>query len=82
MLFVFVTCMWTSASGIIRLALNLRSYDYVSQEIRAAEDPEFKTLSTKNNFLNKGIQAWMASQDQPQKNFIFLEEGLPRDNAF
>ena len=29
-------------AGIIGLALNLRAYDFVSQEIRAAEDPEFE----------------------------------------
>ena len=31
--------MWTSSIGIVGLALNLRAYDFVSQEIRAAEDP-------------------------------------------
>jgi photosystem II P680 reaction center D2 protein len=39
MLFVPVAGMWTSAIGIVGLALNLRSYDFVSQELRAAEDP-------------------------------------------
>ena len=39
--------MWTSSIGIVGLALNLRAYDFVSQEIRAAEDPEFE------NFLYK-----------------------------
>lgn len=39
-LFVPVTGLWMSAFGIIGLALNLRAYDFVSQEIRAAEDPE------------------------------------------
>jgi photosystem II P680 reaction center D2 protein len=29
-----------SALGVVGLALNLRAYDFVSQEIRAAEDPE------------------------------------------
>ncbi|KAI5334280.1 hypothetical protein L3X38_024413 [Prunus dulcis] len=33
-----------SALGVVGLALNLRAYDFVSQEIRAAEDPEFETF--------------------------------------
>jgi len=69
------------AIGIVGLALNLRSYDFVSQELRAAEDPEFETFYTKNNLLNEGIRAWMAAQDQPHENFIFPEEVLPRGNA-
>jgi photosystem II P680 reaction center D2 protein len=81
MLFVPVAGMWTSSLGIIGLALNLRSYDFVSQEIRAAEDPEFETFYTKNNLLNEGIRAWMAAQDQPHENFVFPEEVLPRGNA-
>jgi photosystem II P680 reaction center D2 protein len=81
MLFVPVAGMWTSAIGIVGLALNLRSYDFVSQELRAAEDPEFETFYTKNNLLNEGIRAWMAAQDQPHENFIFPEEVLPRGNA-
>ena len=48
MLFVPVMGLWTSSIGIIGLALNLRAYDFVSQEIRAAEDPEFETFYTKN----------------------------------
>ena len=48
MLFVPVMGLWTSRIGIIGLALNLRAYDFVSQEIRAAEDPEFETFYTKN----------------------------------
>jgi len=31
-----------SAIGVVGLALNLRAYDFVSQELRAAEDPEFE----------------------------------------
>ena len=81
MLFVPVAGMWTSAIGIVGLALNLRAYDFVSQELRAAEDPEFETFYTKNNLLNEGIRAWMAAQDQPHENFIFPEEVLPRGNA-
>lgn len=37
-----VTGLWMSAIGVVGLALNLRAYDFVSQEIRAAEDPEFE----------------------------------------
>ncbi|XP_038889216.1 photosystem II D2 protein-like [Benincasa hispida] len=47
MLFVPVTGLWMSALGVVGLALNLRAYDFISQEIRAAEDPEFETFYTK-----------------------------------
>ena len=69
--------LWTSSIGIIGLALNLRAYDFVSQEIRAAEDPEFETFYTKNILLNEGLRAWMAPADQPHENFVFPEEVLP-----
>ncbi|XP_069142922.1 photosystem II D2 protein-like [Solanum lycopersicum] len=46
MLFVPVTGLWMSPLGVVGLALNLRVYDFVSQEIRAAEDPEFETFYT------------------------------------
>lgn len=81
MLFVPVTGLWMSAIGVVGLALNLRAYDFVSQEIRAAEDPESETFYTKNILLNEGIRAWMAAQDQPHENLIFPEEVLPRGNA-
>jgi hypothetical protein len=42
-----------------------------SQELRAAEDPEFETFYTKNILLNEGIRMWMAAQDQPHENYIF-----------
>jgi photosystem II P680 reaction center D2 protein len=80
-LFVPVTGLWTRAIGVVGLALNLRAYDFVSQELRAAEDPEFETFYTKNILLNEGIRAWMAAQDQPHENFVFPEEVLPRGNA-
>ena len=80
MLFVPVMGLWTSSIGIIGLALNLRAYDFVSQEIRAAEDPEFETFYTKNILLNEGLRAWLAPVDQPHENFIFPEEVLPRGN--
>ena len=44
LLFVPVTGLWMSALGVVGLALNLRAYGFVSQEIRAAEDPEFQTF--------------------------------------
>ncbi|MCD9641062.1 hypothetical protein HAX54_026884 [Datura stramonium] len=65
MLFVPLTGLWMSALGVVGLALNLRAYDFVSQEISAAEDPEFETFYTKNILLNESIRAWMAAQDQP-----------------
>ncbi|KAK1422172.1 hypothetical protein QVD17_25109 [Tagetes erecta] len=52
MLFVPVTGLWISALGVVSLALNLRAYDLVSQEIRATEDLEFETFYTKNILLN------------------------------
>ncbi|GJU11371.1 photosystem II D2 protein [Tanacetum coccineum] len=81
MLFVPVTGLWMSALGVVSLALNLRAYDFVSQEIRAAEDLEFETFYTKNILLHEGIRAWMAAQDQPHENLIFPEEVLPCGNA-
>lgn len=38
MLFVPVAGLWASSIGVVGLALNLRAYDFVSQELRAAED--------------------------------------------
>ncbi|KAF3624375.1 hypothetical protein FXO38_30306 [Capsicum annuum] len=63
-----------SALGVVSLALNLRVYDFVSQEIRTSEDPEFETFYTKNILLNEGIRSWMVDQDQPHENLIFPEE--------
>nr|YP_009589668.1 photosystem II protein D2 [Selaginella remotifolia]QBL76251.1 photosystem II protein D2 [Selaginella remotifolia] len=81
MLFVPVTGPWMSAIGVVGLASNLRAYDFVSQEIRAAEDPEFETFYTKNILPNEGIRARMAAQDQPHENLVFPEEVPPRGNA-
>ncbi|XVF63506.1 hypothetical protein PTKIN_Ptkin09bG0092000 [Pterospermum kingtungense] len=80
-IFEDVTGLWMTALRVVGLALNLRAYDFVSQEIRAAEDPEFETFYTKTILLNKGIRAWMTTQDQPYENLIFPEEVLPRRNA-
>jgi photosystem II P680 reaction center D2 protein len=81
MLFVPVMGLWTSSIGIIGLALNLRAYDFVSQEIRAAEDPSYETFYTKNILLNNGLREWMMTIDQPHENFPVIEEILPRGNA-
>ncbi|KAI5649419.1 hypothetical protein M9H77_35424 [Catharanthus roseus] len=78
---IVVTSLWMSAFGVVGLSLNLRAYDFVSQEIRVAEDPEFETFYTKNILLNEGIRTWMAAQDQPHESLIFPEEVLPRGNA-
>lgn len=56
MLVVPVAGLWASAIGVVGLALNLRAYDFVSQEVRAAEDPEFETFYTKNILLNEGMR--------------------------
>ena len=81
MLFVPVTGLWMSAIGMVGLSFNLRAYDFVSQEIRAAQDPEYETFYTKNVLLNEGVRAWMAEVDQPAKKFVFPEEVLPRGFA-
>lgn len=73
--------MITSSIGIIGLAFNLRAYDFLSQELKAAEDPEFETFYTKNILLNEGIRLWMAVQDQPHENYQLPEEVLPRGNS-
>ncbi|MGF1677367.1 MAG: photosystem II D2 protein (photosystem q(a) protein) [Rivularia sp. (in: cyanobacteria)] len=81
MLFVPVAGLWMSAIGMAGLAFNLRAYDFVSQELRAAEDPEFETFYTKNILLNEGARTWMAQEDQPHQHFQFPPEVLPRGNA-
>ena len=81
MLFVPVTGLWMASIGMIGLALNLRSYEFVSQEIRAAEDASWENFVTKNSLLSDGIRAWMFSIDQPQMNLDLPEEVFPRGNA-
>ncbi|GJR29183.1 putative photosynthetic reaction centre, L/M, photosystem antenna protein-like protein [Tanacetum coccineum] len=56
-----------SALGVVSLALNLRAYDFVSQEIRVAKDPEFKTFYTKNILLNEAL----AGRDQETTGFAW-----------
>ena len=67
--------------GILGLVFNLRAYDFVSQELKAAEDPEFETFYTKNILLNYEIRLWMAVQDQSNEIFQFLEEVLPKGSS-
>ena len=81
MLAVPLAGMLTSALGIVALAFNMRSYDFVSQELKASEDPEFETFYTKNVLLNDGIRIWMAVQDQSHENYQFPEEVFPRGNS-
>jgi photosystem II P680 reaction center D2 protein len=81
MLFVPVAGLWASSIGVIGLALNLRAYDFVSQELRAAEDAEFESFYTKNILLNEGVRGWLAPADQPHERLVFPEEVLPRGNA-
>ena len=72
---------WTSSIGIIGLAFNLRAYDFISQELKAGEDPEFETFYTKNILLNEGIRVWTKSVLGLLRNFKFPEELLPRGNS-
>jgi photosystem II P680 reaction center D2 protein len=60
MLFVPVAGLWASSIRVVGLALNLRAYDFVSQELRAAEDAEFESFYTKNILLNEGVRGWLA----------------------
>ena len=69
MLFVPLSGLWVSSLGILGLAFNLRAYDFVSQELKATEDPGFETFYTKNILLNERIPPWMAIQYQPHENF-------------
>lgn len=81
MLFLPLSGLWVSSLGILKLAFNLRAYDFVSQELKATEDPEFETFYTKNILLNERIRLWMAVQDQPHENFQFPEEVLSKGNS-
>ena len=60
MLFVAITSLWTSALGVVGLALNLRAYDFVPQEICTDEDPEFElnqkySLERRYSYLDGGF---------------------------
>ena len=64
MLFVPLSGLSAYSLGIVGLAFNLLAYDFVSQELKAAEDPEFETFYTKNILLNYEIRLWVAVHDQ------------------
>ena len=81
MLFLPLSGLWVSSLGILVLAFNLWTYDFVSQEFKATKDPEFEKFYTKNILLNYEIRLWMAVQDQPYENFQFPEEVLPKGNS-
>ena len=81
MLFVPVMGLWMASIGMVGLAFNMRAYDFVSQEIRAAYDSSYENFYTKNILLNSGLREWMMVLDQPQENFPTIEEILPRGNA-
>ena len=72
---LIVWLLWVSSLGILRLAFNLRAYDFVSQELKAAEDLDFETFYTKNILLNDEIRLWMAVHDQPHENFSISVRG-------
>ncbi|KAI5398350.1 hypothetical protein KIW84_063947 [Lathyrus oleraceus] len=67
MLFIPVTGLRMSALGVFGLALNLRAYDFVSQEIRAMEDPEYETFYTKNILSNEAL----TGRDQETTGFAW-----------
>ena len=79
--FVPLSGLWAFSLGILGLVFNLRDYDFVSQESKAKEDPEFDTFYTKNILLNERIPPWMAVQDQLHENFQFPEEVLPKGKS-
>ncbi|PHT58586.1 Photosystem II CP43 reaction center protein [Capsicum baccatum] len=66
-----------SALGVVSLALNLRAYDFVSQEICTAEEPEFETFYTKNFLLNEvlgfgGIYHDLLGSETLEESFPFF----------
>ena len=81
MLFVPLSGLWASSLDIVGLAFNLRAYDFVSQELKASEDPGFGTFYTKNILLYYGIRLWMSVHDQLHENFQFPEEVLPKGSS-
>ena len=81
MLFVPLSGLWASSFCIVGPVFNLRAYDFVSQELKASEDPGFGTFYTKNILLNDEIRLWMAVQDQPHEIFQFTQEVLPKGNS-
>ncbi|KAF3670134.1 Photosystem II CP43 reaction center protein [Capsicum annuum] len=66
-----------SALGVVGLALNLRVYDFVSQEIHTSEDPEFDTFYIKNILLNEvlgfgGIYHALLGPETLEESFPFF----------
>jgi hypothetical protein len=58
---IFITGLLARMSfvDIVDITLTLRVYDFVSQELRAAEDSEFKISYTKNIFIiTKVDEVW------------------------
>ena len=60
-----------SSIGIVGLAFNLRAYDFISQELKAAEDPEFETFYTKNILLNVDKLTTSLNDPTASKMLIF-----------
>ena len=71
--FLPLSGLWASSFCIVGPVFNLRAYDFVSQELKASEDPEFETFYTKNILLNEEIRLWMAIHDQSHEIFKFRE---------
>ena len=44
---ISVTGLWILSVRVVGIRLNLRAYDFVSKEIKAAENPEFETTYTR-----------------------------------
>jgi len=47
-------------SAVVGLALNLRAYDFVSQELGQRKTQSLKRSTPRIFLLNEGIRAWMA----------------------
>jgi len=63
-----------------RLALNLR-LTTVSQELRAAEDPEFETFYTKNILLRASVLGWLL-RISPMSNSHSLRRSCPVETPY
>jgi len=77
--------LWTSSIASLPGALNLRGVmNFVSQEIREAEDPEFETFYTKKHSSERrpACLEWHR-QDQPHEKLrLPLKKFLPRETLF
>ena len=81
MLFVPVTGLWMSALGVVGLALTFVHTISYHKRFVQLKIQNLKHSTQRTFFLNEGIRAWMAAQDQPHENLVFPEEVLPRGNA-